>query len=191
MSKNLLKKYGNLPRRKEDDPFFAIWRHYHDTDVSIVLTPHQEQRLSIYEKAKDLYDEGFSRGEAAKNLQVHFFEEKGIEFSIRTAYSYLQDAIDLFGAGEAIDLSREKHTMIEIGKRLMKKAEKAEEYKAAATFYQSLIKLYGFDKENDEVAELLKKMKPLQIVITNDPEVLRREAKELIQDVEHEDVTHT
>src|SRR5690606_33725488 len=187
MSKNLIKHHGNLPRRKEDDPFLALWRHYHDTDYEMVLTPGQQERLSIYEKAKDLYDEGYSRGETAKHLKVHF-EKEGIEFSIRTAYGYIQDAIDLFGAGEAIDLSREKHTMIEIGKRLMKKAEKEGEYKAAGTIYQSLIKLYGFDKENDELAEMIKKLKPYQILISSDPEALKHEANSLIEDIEHEEV---
>ena len=169
MSKSLIKKEGNLPRRKEDDPFFAIWRHYHDVDTTIILTDHQKQRLEIYEKAKDLYDQGFSRGETAKNLKTYFKDKRGIEFSVRTGYDYLKDAIDLFGAGEKIDLSREKHTMIEIGKRLMKKAESAGELKAAATFFQSLIKLYGFDKDVDDLSEKLKKLIPHQIIITNDP----------------------
>lgn len=190
MSNNLIKKSGNLPRRKEDDPFHAIWRHYHDTDTEIILTPKEVERLSIYEMAKDLYDQGFSRGETAKHLKVHF-AELGIDFSTRTAYAYLQDALNLFGEGEKIDLNREKHTMIEIGKRLMKKAEDDREFKAAATLFQSLIKLYGFDKENNEVAELLKNLKPTQIVITGDPDVLRREANDLIEDIDYDDVSTT
>ena len=188
MAKSLLKKNGNLPRRKEEDPFHAIWRHYHDVDTEIVLTDTQKQRLEIYEKAKDLYDEGFSRGETAKQLVV-LFQEKGIEFSTRTAYQYLQDAIDLFGAGEKIDLNREKHTMIEIGKRLMKKAEKEGEYKAAAQIYNSILKLYGFEKEVDDLSEIIKKLKPTKIVISSDPLALRKEADELIEDIDHEDVT--
>lgn len=184
---NLIKKHGNLPRRKEDDPFFAIWRHYHDVDTDIILTPGQIQRLSIYERAKDIYDEGFSRGETVKNLQVEF-EKKGIEFSIRTAYDYLRDALDLFGEGEKINLSREKHSMIETAKRLMKKAEAAEAWGPAVTALKAVIELYGFDKETDDITEMIKKLGATKIVITSDAEALKKEADELIEDILHEDV---
>lgn len=191
MSNRLIKKHGNLPRRKEDDPFFAIWRHYHDPKHDIILTDNQRERLKIYEFAYDIYNKGFSRGEAAKYMVEHFAEEEngGIQFSVRTAFQYLRDALDIFGEMEEINLNRERISMIEIGKNLMHMASDDGDYRGAGSIYQTLVKLYQFDKDNNEVLALLKKMKPTQIVITSDPEALRREAEELMEDIEHEDVT--
>lgn len=191
MSEKLIKKQGNLPRRKEDDPFFAIWRHYHDPNCDIVLSDNQKKRLKVYEFAYDIYNKGFSRGEAAKYLVEHFKdpENGGIEFSVRTAFQYLRDALDLFGEMDEINLNRERMSMIEIGKSLITEARQYGDYKGAASVYQTLVKLYQFDKDNNEVLALLKKLKPMQITITNDPNVLKKEADELMMDIDHEDVT--
>ena len=164
--RHLLKKdHGNLPRRKEDDPFFAIWRHYHDTDADIVLTEPQRKVLSIYERAKDLYDQGFSEGETAKMVKVEA-AKKGVQISLRSAYQYLRDAQDIFGRGAQIDITREKHTMIEIGKRLLKKFEEKGADTAASNVFQTLCKIYGFGKEIDDLTELLKNERPMNIIFT-------------------------
>lgn len=190
MSNRVIKKHGNLPRRKEDDPFYAIWRHYHDPKYDIVLTPGQEERLKVYEFAHDIYNKGFSRGEAAKHLVEYFSKEEngGLKFSVRTAFQYLRDALDIFGEIEEINLNRERLSMIEIGKSLITDARSVGDYKGAGSIYQSLIKLYQFDKDNNELLATLKKLKPTQIIITSDEEVLRREAAELVEDIEHEDI---
>jgi hypothetical protein len=186
--KHLLKKnYGNLPRRKDDDPFFAIWRHYHDTDADIVLSEPQRSVLKIYERAKDLYDQGFSEGETAKMVKIYAAKE-GKEISVRSAYQYLRDALDIFGHGVNIDLNREKHTMIEIAKRLLKKFEEKGSDSAAAAVFQTLCKLYGFGKENDEIVEYLKSAKPIMVTFTTDADQLRAEAIELVQDIEFDDI---
>lgn len=190
MPNSLTKKHGNLGRRKEDDPFFAIWRHYHDTKYDIILSDKQEERLKIYEFAWDCYNQGFSRGELAKYLVEHFKEPEngGLKFSVRTAFDYIRDSIDIFGEINPINLNRERMVMIEIGKTLMHRSIADNKHQAAASFYQSLVKLYQFDKEDNEMLALLKKIEPMKIVISNDPEALKREAEELVQDISHEDV---
>jgi len=186
--RHLLKKdHGNLPRRKDDDPFFAIWRHYHDTDADIVLTEPQRKVLAIYERAKDLYDQGFSEGETAKMVKIEAAKNE-IFISVRTGYQYLRDALDIFGHGVNIDLNREKHTMIEIGKRLLKKFEDKGSDSAAAAVYQTLCKLYGFGKNNDELVELYKNWKASEIVISSDEMILKQQAAELIKDIDHEEL---
>lgn len=188
--KHLLKKnHGNLPRRKDDDPFFAIWRHYHDTDADIILSAPQQKVLKIYEKAKDLYDQGFSEGETAKMVKL-FAAKEGHEISVRSAYQYLRDALDIFGHGVKIDLNREKHTMIEIGKRLLKKFEEKGSDSAAAAVYQTLCKLYGFGKENDELNEVIKNLKPHTLIITSDKSELQKLAEDLVEEISHEDIDH-
>lgn len=189
MYKNLIKKNpGTLPRRKEDDPFFAIWRHYHDTDFEIVLSDKQKERRDIYQHAYDLIFKGFSRGEAAKQLVVDF-EKKGIKFSIRTAYAYIQDSVDLWGNGQEIDWTLERAIQLETVKRLHKKCEKAGEYKAAAMYFAQWIKLTPTINEDFDLIEKLKNLVPNDVVIGSDPEKLRQMAEDLVQDVDHEDVS--
>ena len=190
MYKNLVKKDpGTLPRRKEDDPFFAIWRHFHDTDFEIVLSDKQRERLDIYQKAYDLIFKGFSRGEAAKALVVDF-EKIGINFSVRSAYDYIQDSIDLWGNGQEIDWTLEKAIQLETVKRLHKKCEKAGEYKAAAMYFAQWVKLTPTVNEDLELIKKLKELRPNDITITSDPKELKRIAEELVQDVDHEDISN-
>lgn len=187
MSKRLVKKHGHLPRRKEDDPFHAIWRHYHDKNYDIVLSDNQKIRLEIYEKAFDIYTKGFSRGETVKALKVAF-EEKGIFFSIRTGFKYLEDACDIFGINSAFSWDLERSVLYETGKSMLQKYIDKEP-KAAATVYQSLIKLAQLDKGDNELAEIIKGLKANTIIITADAEALKKEADELMQDVGYEDVS--
>jgi hypothetical protein len=189
MTKNLIKKDpGNLPRRKEADPFFAIWRHFHDTDFEMILTDKQKERVGIYEKAHELFLSGFSRGETAKNLKVHF-EKLGVEFSIRSAYDYLQDALDLWGAGPETDMNRERMILIEIGKRMMKKSEDAGDMKSAAAFFAQIVKLHPQPSENAEIVEKIRSLKPHSVNLSADPEVLRKQANELTEDIDHEEIS--
>jgi hypothetical protein len=187
MPYNLTKKHGNLPRRKEDDPFFAIWRHYHDTKHDIVLTPKQQERLEIYEFAWDKYRSGMSRGETAKMIRTHFQKEKNWNIEIRTAYAHLQDACDIFGDPEKINLNMEKMIFIETCKSLITELRQSGKPEACGTILAVLKSTYGFDKENDDTAELLRALKPTQIIISSDPHILRREADELVQDINYED----
>jgi hypothetical protein len=187
--KNLIKKDpGTLPRRKDDDPFFAIWRHYHDTDFEMILSDSQKERVDIYEKAHELCLSGFSRGETAKNLQV-FFKEKGVEFSIRSAYDYLQDALDLWGAGPESDMTMNRMILIETGKRLMKKSEKLGDMKSAAAFFAQIVKLHPIPSENADLIDKIKALKPHSVILSTDPEILRKQAQELTQDIDHEDIS--
>lgn len=190
MSKLLVKPSGNLPRRKEDDPFFAIYRHYHDITVEVVLTTKQKERREIYEWMWDTYSKGFSRGSTVKNAIVYFSEEKGWDIAPRTGYDYLRDAIDIFGDTDEIDLNREKRIMIEIGKNQMQAALEAGEHKAAQAYFSALVKIFAFDKANStlELEEMLKKLVPTTIIITSDPAALRAEADALIEDVLHEEI---
>lgn len=190
MSKLLVKQPGNLPRRKEDDPFFAIYRHYCDKNVDIILTEKQLERKEIYEWMWDKYSNGFSKGSTVKGAIVHFSEQKGWEIARRTAFDYLRDAIDIFGDIDEIDLNREKRIMIEIGKEMMQAAIKAKEHKAAQAYFSALVKIFAFDKANStmELEEMLKKLVPTTIIITSDPAALRAEADALIEDILHEEM---
>lgn len=190
VSKLLVKKFGNLPRRKEDDPFFAIYRYYCDKDYDIALTDKQKERREIYEWMWDQYSKGFSRGATVKKAMVHFWEERGWEIAPRTGYDYLRDAIDIFGDIEDIDLNREKRIMIEMGKEMMQKALEAGEHKTAQAYYSTLVKIFAFDKSNStlEIEEILKKLVPHTIEITSDPATLRAEGDALIEDILHEEI---
>lgn len=190
MSNLLVKDHGNLPRRKEDDPFFAIYRHYCDKKVDIVLTSSQLDRKEIYEWMWDKYSKGFSRGSTVKQARIYFLEEKGWDFSNRTGFDYLRDAIDIFGEVEDIDLNREKRIMIEMAKEMMEEARNAKDYKTAQAYFSSLVKIYAFDKASStsEIEDMIKKLQPTTIVITSDPAALRAEADSLIEDILHEEM---
>lgn len=186
---NVIKKHGNLPRRKEDDPFYAIWRHYHDRHYDMVLSDSQKDRLLIYEFAWEKYSTGMSRGETAKMIKEHFKERKNWNIEMRTAYNHLQDACDIFGNPEKPNLSMEKMIFIETCKSIISELRNAGKPEACGQILGVLQKAYGFDKENDDLAEILKNLKPATIVITSDPEALKREAEELVEDVLHEEVS--
>lgn len=185
---NLEKKKGNLPRRKEDDPFFAIWRHYHDVNYEMVLSNSQKSRLEIYEFAWEKYASGMSRGEVAKMIKEHFKKEKNWDIEIRTAYAHLQDACDIFGNPEKINLSMEKMIFIETCKSIIQELRSNGKTEACGQVLGVLQKAYGFDRENDDVAEILRNLKPTQIIITSDSQTLHKEAEELIEDILYEDV---
>lgn len=187
MAWSVEKKQGNLPRRRPDDPFERIYRHYHDMTVEITLTDNEKKRLKIMEYAYDQYLKGFAHGEVAKDVMVKFGEEMGLEIAPRTAYQYLRDAIDLFGDIEMIELSREKRIFIERCKIAMRKCEEQSEWKAWATINQTLARVYDFNQSTDELTEFLKKAKPISIILTADPESLMNQAKELVEDIEFED----
>lgn len=182
------KKKGNLPRRRPDDPFERIYAHYHDLTVEIVLTDTEKQRLDIYEFAYDQYVKGFSRGAVSKSIIVEF-EKKGIEIARRTAFQYLRDAIDLFGDIEEIDLSREKRIFIEICKTGLERADELNDMKSYSAILQTLNKVYDFNQNSDELSEYLKKMKPFAIIISSDASVLEKQAQELVQDIDHEEMS--
>lgn len=180
------KKQGNLPKRRPDDPFERIWRHYHDLTVEINLTDHEKGRLDIMQFAYNQYLKGFSRGEVAKNIIVKFGEEKGEEIAHRTAFQYLRDAIDIFGDLDEVNIDREKRIFIERCKMALRKCEEAGEWKAWATINQTLAKIYNFNETTDELTEFLKKFKPIAIVLNSDPEVLQKQAQELVEDIDFE-----
>jgi hypothetical protein len=186
MAWSVEKKHGNLPKRRPDDPFERIYRHYHDLTVDIVLSPFEKERLEIMEFAYGQYLKGFARGEVAKNIIVKFGEGKGLEIAPRTAYQYLRDSIDLFGDLEEVDIDREKRIFIERCKIAMRKCEEAGEWKAWATINQTLAKVYNFNETTDELTEFLKKFKPIAIVLNSDPDVLQKQAQELIEDIDFE-----
>ena len=180
-----VKKVGNLPRRRPDDPFERIYRHYHDINFDMVLTPAEKNRLEVYEYAYDQYSKGHSRGSVAKQIMVKFSDQ---EIPRRTAYGYLHEAIDIFGDLDDVNIDREKRIFIEIGKNGLQKALEDGNMNAFATIYQSLNKIYRFNESTDELTEFLKKFKPMAIVLSSDPDVLKKEADQLVEDILHEDV---
>lgn len=190
MSKLLVKHPGNLPRRRDDDPFFNIYRHYCDKNVDIVLSEKEKERVEIYSWMWEKYSLGFSRGSTVKHAMVHFLKEKGWDFAPRTGFDYLRDAIDIFGDIEEIDLNREKRIMIEMGKNLMEEARDKKEYKVAQGYFAALVKIFAFDKASStlEIEEMLKKLVPTTIIITSDSAALRAEADALIEDILHEEI---
>lgn len=188
MAWSLDKKPGNLPRRRPDDPFERIYRHYHDLTVEIILTPAEITRNRLYEFAYDLYSKGFSRGSVAKNLMTHFFENEGLDIPRRTAFQYLRDAIDVFGDYEEIEISREKRIFIEMCKNGLEKALGLDDMKSYSSILQTLNKVYDFNKNTDELGEYLKKMKAYTIILTTDPEALLREADELMADIDDAEI---
>ncbi|WP_373399696.1 hypothetical protein V8V91_08565 [Algoriphagus halophilus] len=185
-----VKDHGNLPRRKEDDPFLAIWRHYHDVNTDIILTDLQKSRLEIYEFAWEQITMGFSNGEAAKAIQTHFLEKTEKKLSIRTCYNHIRDAIDLFGNVKEMPVSLEKKIFIETLKFGLKKCADQGEWKAWAQIAQTLGKTYDFNKETNEMADILRSLPPSEIVISSDPSVLWKEADELMEGVDFEDLTN-
>lgn len=188
MAWSLEKKKGNLPRRRPDDPFERIYRHYHDLTVEIVLSELEKDRRKTYEMAFDLYSKGYSRGSVAKSLMVDFSENKGVDLPRRTAYQYLRDSIDIFGDIEEVEISREKRIFIEICKNGLEKALSLDDMKSYSSILQTLNKVYDFNKNTDELSEYLKKMKPYAILLTTDPEVLRQEAEDLMADIDDAEI---
>lgn len=184
MAWSVEKKYGNLPRRRPEDPFERIWAHYHDLSIDVVLSENEKSRLKIYEFAIRQYEKGFTDGEIAKSIIVNYSEDETKKIAPRTAYRYIQDAKDIFGTLENLDLDFEKRIAINRCKMALRKCEKAENWSAWSTINQSLIKIYDFNKNNDELMEFLKTQKPIQIILSADPEVLRKQALDLVEDVE-------
>jgi hypothetical protein len=186
MMQSLIKKKGNLPRRRDEDLFHNIWRHYCDPKTEIVLTEHEKKRIEIYNELYDRYVKGFSRGETVKYVQNKLAEE-GNEVTTRHMYKYLQDAVDIFGDLDMIDYAREKRIFIEMGKTLYRMCIDEKDLNAAKGVYSTLAKVMNFEENGNDLADMIRKLKPTTVIISADPESLMRQAEELVEDIEFEE----
>jgi tRNA uridine 5-carbamoylmethylation protein Kti12 len=187
------KNYDNLPREAKkttDTTFDRIYKYFHNSKTRIQLTPEEMAIMQRWEKAWLL----LCRHRTRKDVVDFVMRLFGVEKSV--AYDDVRNAMMLFSdPGE--DLKEAKRMIAEDA--YLKGAAKAwkngnlEMHLKYMKEYSDINKLTQDADQGTELIELVRKMKPTQVVLVASMDQLKAEAdklqEELTQDIEHTEVS--
>lgn len=173
--------------RTEDTTFDRIWKYYFDEKNWIQLKRSEEVIRQRWELAWQMLC-----GEMLSNRLVAIRISKKFGISVRQGYEDVKNAITLFGSDPRKATKEAKREIVsEWIRKAIKKADAAGDLESLSRLFIRYNKLHGLEDHSDQgIAELLQKLKPHIIEFNADPETLEKQAQELIQDVEFEDVTN-
>lgn len=182
---SLIVKKKKTTRRaimKDDTRLDRFYKHYFTNDV-IVLTEEDQRIMERWEFAWKKIGNINTKAQVVRSLMKVYKVDR------KTAYRYINSAMMLFGDPQ--DQLREAKRAIssEWNIKLLKKAIKAEDYKAAEKLLLRFNRLHGLDKDSENgMATIMKNLKPHTIIIQGDPKSLEAEANKLMEDVEEAEV---
>ena len=179
--------YEKLPKqnkRTSDSKFDRIYKYYHDSKTKIELTEEEINIRERWEKAWLL----LCRQRTQK--QVADLIAKMFNISFATAYDDCRNAMMLFSNPQN-DLKDAKRAIAE--SMALKGADRCWKNGDMKGYYQFTEQYKDINKlnadEDNVMAELMKKLKPVQVNIVADIDVLKKMAsaiqEELTQDIEH------
>ncbi len=190
MSSSLIEKKDNLPRaarRTTDTTFDRIWKFYFLSEVEVELSEKEEEIRQRWEFAWNQLSRFTIRHRVVKKLMEEF------EVKRSTAFEDIRNCEFLFGDPTQQNKAAKKAIVSNALERAMKKCIKTDNWKAFEKLLLRYRQFNDLDKEEDDkLIEYLKKKKPAIIVFVTDADALKKQADELMQDVEdidHEDVT--
>lgn len=172
--------------RVNDSTFDRLWKYYYETKTKIELKPKEEEiRLRLKNIWGHLGDILTDR----KAVQAHmeWCEEEGFKISERTAYEDLKYARMLFGDRTKQSKEVQRAIMSEILLDEIRRCVKAKKHMSAAR----LIKEYNElnDLKNHAAKDPLQR-RAITIVFDADEETLRKQAEELMKDIETIDISY-
>lgn len=170
-------------KRVTDTTFDLIYKHYFG-EVDIDLSEKEEEIRNRWRTAWDLLSSMKSKHSAVKVLVKDF----GI--TERTAYNDIKNAERLFQDPFLGNKELHRAKVNRWIDKLVEKLWSKEDYETIDKLIGRYIKNNNTDVDSNSVGELIKKMKPIKIEFTADPEVLKKQAEKLMQDVA-EDIDYT
>ncbi len=180
-------KDKRLAKRKSDTHLDRIYKFYFEEKSRVELSPHE---ITLKTRWSNIWKLITGKILSERNAVKMQMKEYGV--SEKTAYADLSNAKSLFGDPK----EGEKEIKIAIATewivKLLRKAEKAADFKAAEKLILRYTKLHRLDEDNNPLMELLKKQRPAQIIFNADPATLEKQAAELmadIEDVDYEDMS--
>jgi tRNA uridine 5-carbamoylmethylation protein Kti12 len=188
------KNYNSLPREAKkttDTTFDRIYKYFHNSKTRIQLNDEEMTIMQRWEKAWLL----LCRHRTRKDVVDFIMRLFGVEKSV--AYDDVRNAMMLF-SDPSDDLKAAKRMIAEDA--YLKGAAKAwkngnlDMHLKYMKEYSEINKLTQDSDQGSELIELVRNMKPTQVVIVATAEQLKAEAEklqqELTQDIAHEDVTN-
>lgn len=181
--------YEKLPKqnkRTADSKFDRIYKYYHDSKTKIELTQEEVMIRERWEKAWLLLCRHRTQKQVADVIAKMF------NISFATAYDDCRNAMMLFSNPQQ-DLKDAKRAIAE--SMALKGADRCWKNGDMKGYYQFTEQFKEINKlsaeEDNVIAELIKKLKPVQVNIVADINVLKSMAatlqEELTQDIEHQD----
>jgi hypothetical protein len=183
------KNYDNLPReakKTKDSTFDKIYKYYHSDKTRIELDDEEHRIRERWEKAWLLLCRHRTRKQVVDLMERLFHIEKSV------AYDDVRKAMDLF-SDPSNDIKEAKRMIAEDaylkGAAKAWKAGNLEMHLKYMKEYSDINRLTQDADQGSELAELVKKMKPTQIIITGSTDQFYEEARQmqeqLTKDVEH------
>ena len=186
MSSAIVGDKSNLPihaRRTKDRTFDRIWKFYYLTDKKVVLSDKEERMRNRWELAWQMDCTMLGAFKIAKRLSKKF------NITIRTAYQDIKMSRMLFSDPTQQNIEAKRAILNHILENSIRKARAKGDDLAVERLAHRYSKINGLDfKEADPISELVKNQKPAKIVFSSDAETLKKQAEELIQDVDFEEV---
>jgi len=166
-------------KRSSEKTFDRIWLFFF-SKKKIRLSSKEEEILVRWDTVFKLRAQGmFTRSQVVDILIKKF------EISRRTAYNDVQYSEQLFCNPDSANKDQKREILSEWLIRGAKKAfdsNNLESYQRLLNTYADVNNLKGQDIES--LSDLIKGRKPVTILITSDPEALKKQADELIADIE-------
>lgn len=169
-------------KRTSDTTFDRIYKSIFG-EVDIKLSPKEEEIKKRWRRAWNQLS-SFKKYDSAVKVLVDEFD-----ITERTAYSDIKYAELLYGDPYAGNKEFHRTKVNRMIDALMEKLFEKEDFEGMERLIGRYIKNNNTEIEDHPLAHLLKNMKPTQIILTYDAEVLNKEANKLMEDVE--DVNYT
>lgn len=186
MSSVIVGDKSKLPvhaKRTADKSFDRIWKYYYLTENNVKLSEKEEEMRQRWELAWQMDCTFLSRFKIAKRI------EKKFGVSVRTAYEDIKMARMLFSDPTQQNIEAKRAILNHNLEISLRKARARGDDLAVERLAHRYSKINGLDfKEADPISDFVKNQKPAKIVFDSDPEVLKKQAAELVQDIEFEEV---
>lgn len=185
LDENGVDKRPREARKTKDSTLDRIWKFYHDKKRQVDLTPEEDHIRDRMEKAWFLLCEHKNLKEVSESLEKQFNVKKSV------AWDDIRKAMLLFGDPRD-DMKDAKRAIAET--MILKGAEKAWNDKNLDAYYR-FIKEYKeinmLNVEDDKrIAEVLKKMRPVQVVFVATREQLTKQADDLMKGIPTVDTSY-
>lgn len=186
-SRLLPRDYKKRPReakKTSDSTFDRIWKYYHNSKTRIVLEEWEDDIRVRWEAAWFMLCGSKNQKEVADFMEIKFQISKAV------AYDDVRHAMRLFGDPRQDARSAKRAIAETIVLRMMDKTETSGMWDLHERYMQKYMDLNGLkDKGSDaKLEDLVRKLKPQQIIIVSTPEELEAKANalqdELIKEAE-------
>lgn len=186
MSNAIVGDKSKLPihaRRTKDRTFDRVWKYYYLTNKQVNLSKKEEEIRQRWEFSWMMDCSLLSKFKIAKRLMKKF------DISRSQAFEDVKNSRLLFSDPTQQNKAAKIAIMSHVLERTITKAIARDDYKAAEKLILRYDKINGLsvDRENP-IADFMKNQKPAAIIFSADPETLKKQADEMVKDVEHEEI---